>query len=92
MRVPGLLPHRSARAFRILFFLKICIKKYQKVGGQNGQQQRADPGATNTPAQPRPLFCEVLKPLPKREALAEARELLRLIVRWWSRFAHRGPA
>jgi hypothetical protein len=40
MRVPGLLPRRSARAFRILFFLKICIKKYQKVGGQSGQQHR----------------------------------------------------
>jgi len=47
MRVPGLLPRRSARAFRILFFLKICIKKYQKVGGQSGQQHRIEPGTTN---------------------------------------------
>lgn len=38
------------------------------------------PGTTKTPAPQRPLFCEVVKPLPKREVVAEAPELVRLIV------------
>ena len=43
-------------------------------------RHRAEPGTTNTPDPPRPLLCDVVKPLPKREVVAEAPELLRLIV------------
>lgn len=38
------------------------------------------PGTTKIPAPQRPLFCEVVKPLRKREVVAEAPELLQLIV------------
>jgi hypothetical protein len=46
---------------------------------QSTYRHRTDPGTTNTPALPRPLLCEVVKPLPKREVVADPPELLRLI-------------
>jgi hypothetical protein len=68
MRVPELLPQYSVRVFRILFFLEICIKKYQKVGGQNGQQHRTDCGKTNAPGPVPPVI------LWGRKNLAPARD------------------
>jgi hypothetical protein len=39
-------------------------------------RHRTDSGTTNTLALPRALFCEVVKPLPKREVVTDAPKLL----------------